>query len=498
MATNNPFDRTISHEQEVERTDSTSPEITDQEKDAVKIRQASDGETTIASAGDGTLEQPDPFNRDQDVNGAPAVNYKTMEWWHAGFLMIAETISLGILSLPHAISLVGFVPGVLLLVVLGIMATYTAYALSQFKAAYPSINSFADAGYLTCGRFGQWMGQILQQLVLVFVMAAHVLTFSVMMNVLTDHATCTTIFMVMGTIVSLILTIPRTLKAQSYISIFSCLSIAIAVLVTMIGVGIEPPGKGTAYIVTPSSQTSLAQGSSAVSEIIIAFTGHIAYFHFLTEMRKPRDFPKALAMQQSVAISFYITVAVVIYYYAGQDVKSPALGSASPTIRKVAFGIAAPTIVIAGVINANVAAKNCYMLLWRKNPAVMAERGLKARGSWWAIISALWLAAWLISEAIPVFSQMLGIIGAGFCTWFSLGFPAGLWMWMTVRGKREAEGRDEVGHRYGVKRALLLGVNGVIVLLSGVMCVLGLYGAGMAIAENDSTQAPFSCADNSG
>lgn len=402
--------------------------------------------------------------------------------------MIAETISLGILSLPHAISLVGFVPGVLLLVVLGIMATYTAYALSQFKAAYPSINSFADAGYLTCGRFGQWMGQILQQLVLVFVMAAHVLTFSVMMNVLTDHATCTTIFMVMGTIVSLILTIPRTLKAQSYISIFckpiphappstpttnphptACLSIAIAVLVTMIGVGIDPPGKGTAYIVTPSSQTSLAQGSSAVSEIIIAFTGHIAYFHFLTEMRKPRDFPKALAMQQSVAISFYITVAVVIYYYAGQDVKSPALGSASPTIRKVAFGIAAPTIVIAGVINANVAAKNCYMLLWRKNPAVMAERGLKARGSWWAIISALWLAAWLISEAIPVFSQMLGIIGAGFCTWFSLGFPAGLWMWMTVRGKREAEGRDEVWHRYGVKRALLLGVNGVIVLLSGVM-----------------------------
>lgn len=78
MATNNPFDRTISHEQEVERTDSTSPEITDQEKDAVKIRQASDGETTIASAGDGALEQPDPFNRDQDVNGAPAVNYKTM------------------------------------------------------------------------------------------------------------------------------------------------------------------------------------------------------------------------------------------------------------------------------------------------------------------------------------------------------------------------------------------------------------------------------------
>lgn len=168
-----------------------------------------------------------------------------MEWYHAGFckysegrsqcvdsaveltvlpVMIAETISLGILSLPHAVSLVGFIPGVLLLVVLGLLATYTAYALSQFKAAYPMTNSFADAGLLTLGRPGQWIAQILQQLVLVFVMAAHVLTFSVMMNVLTNHAACTTIFMVMGTIVSLILTIPRTLKAQSYISIFCKIS----------------------------------------------------------------------------------------------------------------------------------------------------------------------------------------------------------------------------------------------------------------------------------
>lgn len=235
----------------------------------------------------------------------------------------------------------------------------------------------------------------------------------------------------------------------------------------MIGVGINPPDKGSAYLITPSSQTSLAAGSSAVSEMIIAFTGHIAYFHFLTEMRRPRDFPKALAMQQSIAISFYITVAVVIYYYAGQDVKSPALGSASPLIRKIAFGIAAPTIVIAGVINANVAAKNCYMLLWRKEPAVMAERGLRARGSWWAIIGILWLAAWLISEAIPVFSQMLGIIGAGFCTWFSLGFPAALWIWMTWK-KREGE-VGQGWRRLSARKVALFGLNGWIFVLSGVM-----------------------------
>lgn len=53
----------------------------------------------------------------------------------------------------------------------------------------------------------------------------------------------------------------------------------------------------------------------------------------------------------------YLIVAIVTYRYAGTDVKSPALSSASPLLQKVAYGVAIPTIVIAGVINGHVAAK---------------------------------------------------------------------------------------------------------------------------------------------
>ena len=45
----------------------------------------------------------------------------------------------------------------------------------------------------------------------------------------------------------------------------------------------------------------------------------------------------------------YVIVAVVTYRYAGTDVASPALGSTSPLLRKLAYGIAIPTIVIAGM-----------------------------------------------------------------------------------------------------------------------------------------------------
>ena len=55
--------------------------------------------------------------------------------------MIAETISLGILSLPSVLATVGLVPGFLLVLGLGIIATYSGFVIGQFKEAYPWVCS---------------------------------------------------------------------------------------------------------------------------------------------------------------------------------------------------------------------------------------------------------------------------------------------------------------------------------------------------------------------
>lgn len=54
---------------------------------------------------------------------------------------------------------------------------------------------------------------------LVFVMGSHILTFTVMMNTLTEHGTCSIVFGVVGLIVSLVFTLPRTLKKVSWLSV---------------------------------------------------------------------------------------------------------------------------------------------------------------------------------------------------------------------------------------------------------------------------------------
>ena len=51
--------------------------------------------------------------------------------------MIAEIVSNGMLSLPSSLAVVGLVPGIILIVFLGIFGTYTSWILIQFKLRHP-------------------------------------------------------------------------------------------------------------------------------------------------------------------------------------------------------------------------------------------------------------------------------------------------------------------------------------------------------------------------
>lgn len=64
----------------------------------------------------------------------------------------------------------------------------------------------------------------------------------------------------------------------------------------------------------------------------------------MAELKNPRDFPKALALLQTIDISLYVITCVVIYRYVGEDVKSPALSSAGLTVSKICYGLALPTV----------------------------------------------------------------------------------------------------------------------------------------------------------
>jgi amino acid permease len=133
--------------------------------------------------------------------------------------MVAETISLGILSLPAAVAGLGLVPALIILIGLGLIACYTGFVIGQFKLRHPHISSMADAGEVLMGGFGRELFGTGQLLFLVFLMASHILTFTVALNTITEHATCSIVFGVVGLVLSLILSLPRTLEKMSWLSL---------------------------------------------------------------------------------------------------------------------------------------------------------------------------------------------------------------------------------------------------------------------------------------
>lgn len=165
--------------------------------------------------------------------------------------------------------------------------------------------------------------------------------------------------------------------------------------------------------------------------------GHLAFFSFISEMKQPEDFPKALLCLQITNISLYTASAIVIYRYAGPMVASPAFGSTTSVVEKTAYGIALPTvsaelhqfvgeadlkrqIVIAGVIYAHVNAKYVYVRLFRGTKHMSATTWL-AVGSWIGIVAIMWIIALVIAKSIPTFNDLLSLISSLFVSWFTYG-----------------------------------------------------------------------------
>ncbi|GAB1209483.1 hypothetical protein APSETT445_008262 [Aspergillus pseudonomiae] len=282
----------------------------------------------------------------------------------------------------------------------------------------------ADAGEILLGRFGRELFGLGQFLFCIFVMGSHILTFRVMMNTITEHATCSIVFSVVGMLISMILSIPRTMKGMTWVSFASFLSIFGAVMITMISVSVQDfPGR----TIDATVETNLYTGFQAVSNIVFAYCAHVAFFGLIAEMENPKDFNKSLLMLQSFEICLYLTAAVVIYYYVGTDVHSPALTSAGPVMKKVAYGIAIPTvrtnsyslasqnfanphqIVGAGVVNGHIGLKYIYFRACRKSD-LLHSRSWKSVSIWLALGFVCWVVAWIISEGIPVFSNLNSLI----------------------------------------------------------------------------------------
>ncbi|GJN84336.1 amino acid transporter [Purpureocillium lilacinum] len=422
-----------------------------------------------------------------DVFGQEAnhdIKYKRLSWPLVAILMITEIVSNGMLSLPSSLAVVGMVPGLVIIVFLGVFATYTSWLLVQFKLRHPDVHTMGDAGYILFGPIGRELLAFGTLCFSIFACGGQLLAGQIALAALSDNKLCLTLYTGIFAIPTLLCSLPRTFHGLSWISIASVLSIFIAGIVGMAAAGLSPdPNRSVDVAVSSDFYTAFV----SITNPVFAFAGHFMFFVLISEMKEPKHAMRAAYTLQTFATVFYAIFAGVTYGYIGSTVMSPSFSSLSPYWQKVSYGIAIPNFLLAGSLYAHTASKVIFVRVFRHSRHLHSHTVLG-----WSVWAGLVLLAnglsFLLAVGVPIFNYLIGIAASLFAAWFTYGIAGMFWL---------HDSYHDGGGFYSWRRKWFQAALSIATILTGgFICVAGLYVTVRAIKDayaSGQMPSPFTC-----
>ncbi|KAJ6008440.1 hypothetical protein N7540_012416 [Penicillium herquei] len=421
-------------------------------------------------------------------------NYRNVGWLGTAVLMMKTQIGLGVLSIPVAFDSLGIVPGVIVLCTIAGITTWSDYIIGVFKVRHREVYGIDDVGELLFGKAGRIILGTAFVLWWVFTAGSGMLSISIALNAVSSHATCTAVYVAVAFIVAFVLGSIQTLGRISWIAWVGLSCILTAIMIVTIAVGIEDrpalaPQTGeweSDYKIVTSA--SFYKAISAVTTIVFAYAGTPAFFSIASEMRDPRHYNRALILCQSVVTCFYIIVGVVIYYYCGSYVSSPALGSAGATVKKVSYGFALPGLIASTLLFVHITGKYIFVRLLQGSRHLVANT-VTHWVVWLSCTFGVAIFAYIIASAIPVFGDLVSLVGALLGTPMCFQPMAGMWLYDNwSRPKRDWRWTSMVAW------------CGFVIISGTFLMIAGTYGSVIAIIDDykaSGGSAAWTCADNS-
>ncbi|KAJ5391172.1 amino acid transporter [Penicillium cosmopolitanum] len=423
-------------------------------------------------------------------------NYRNVGWLGSAALMMKSQIGLGVLSIPVAFDTLGIVPGVVILCTIACITTWSDYIVGVFKLRHRDVYGIDDAGGLMFGRIGKAFFGSAFCLYWVFVAGSGMLSISIALNALSTHGTCTAVFVAVAAIVGFMLSSIQTLGRMGPLAWIGLVCIITGILVVTIAVGVQDrpsaaPQDGvwiSDYQIAGSAPFS--ESITAVSSLVFAYAGTPSFFSIAAEMRDPRQYTRSLLVCQSVVTGVYLAIGCVVYYYCGSYVASPALGSAGPTLKKISYGFALPGLLVTTMLVIHLPGKYIFIRLLKGSRHLTANT-VTHWVVWLSCTFGITLISYIIASAIPVFDNLVSLVGALLGTLMSFQPMGCMWLY-----DNWSEGKKARSPRW-----IMMVCWSAFVILSGTfLMVSGTYGSIVTIMNSYNSSggsAAWSCADNS-
>ncbi|KAI9927260.1 hypothetical protein MW887_003647 [Aspergillus wentii] len=420
-------------------------------------------------------------------------NYRNVGFIGTVILMMKTQIGLGVLSVPASFDTLGIIPGVICLCAVACITTWSGYIIGVFKLHHRAVYGIDDAGELIFGRLGR--GLLAVAFYWIFVSGSGILGISIGLNAVSTHGACTAIYAVVAAILGFAGSSIQTLGRVTWLAWIGLPCILTAILIVTVAVGIEDRPAAAPQTTSPFvsdyklvGNPSFTEAITAVSALVFAFSGTPGFFSIVSEMRDPRHYAKAVLICQSAVTAIYTVIGIVVYYYCGSYVSSPALGSAGGTVKIICYGFALPGLIVTTVIVTHIPAKYIFIHLLHGS-AHLTNNTPTHWIVWLSCTFGITVIAYIIASAIPVFDGLVSLIGALLGTLMCFQPMGCMWLY-------DNWGRSDRSKRW----ALMVCWSGFVIASGSFLMVAGTYGSVVGVIDSyrvSGGSAAFSCADNS-
>ncbi|KAI3395897.1 hypothetical protein diail_682 [Diaporthe ilicicola] len=427
--------------------------------------------------------------------GEGTVDFRTVGWVHASVIFLKVIFATGVLSIPLAMYVLGALPGAINVLGWQFLNTYCAIVQGNFRNSHAGCHSIADMAKVVGGA---WLKEVVGVLILVsyaIAGASGIFGTSVALNALSDHAICTNYFMLVATVAVFILASARRFEKIAWLTWVGFVSVYVAVFIVVVAVTqLDRPAAapktgdfelGYHAIGAPT----FVAGITSVATIFSSGAGTSAFLPVISEMKRPRDYNKAVYLCMGIVTASYLAFSLVVYRWCGQWVASPSLGSAGGTVKKVAYGIGLVGLMVSACLYIHVAAKYMFVRILRDS-AHLQRNSAVHWSVWLACTFAMSAVSFLLASGIPIFNYLLALAGSLTFAPLALGLPGYLWVY------------DHQHYRRGNWwQVTVYWLNWLMILLAVFLTTGGTYGVVQNIIDayaQGLIGGAFSCADNSG
>ncbi|KAJ5902871.1 hypothetical protein N7495_003399 [Penicillium taxi] len=427
----------------------------------------------------GPVLEGDSNARDEvfgEINGE-GPNYRSVGWKGTAVLMMKTQCGLGVLSIPSAFDAIGIVPGVICLCAIAAITTWSDYIIGVFKLRHREVYGIDDVGGMLLGRTGKAILGAAFVLWWTFCAGSGMLGLSIGLNAVSDHITCTAVWVAVSFVCAAILSSIQTLGRISWLAWVGLFCILTAIMSVTIAVGVQDRPAGAPqtgvwksdYEIVKSP--SFSEAATGLSTMVFAYAGTPAFFSIVSEMREPRHYGRALVLCQTTVTLFYLVVGIVVYYYCGSYVSSPALGSGGRVMKKVAYGFGIPGLLVSTMLFVHLSAKYIFIRAMG-NSRHLGANTITHWVVWLSCTIGVSLVAYIIASAIPVFSDLVSLVGALFGTPLCFQPMAGMWLYDNWSQKRSA------------RWMLMVAWCGFIIIAGTFLMIGGTYGSIVSIMDD--------------